>query len=51
MEIKFNEAHPLTPTMALIKKWLDEDATENLAELEIAEDELNEFKRNMNFPR
>jgi hypothetical protein len=40
-----------TPTMALMRKWLEEDATSDPAEQRAAEKELTEFKRNMNRPR
>ena len=40
-----------TPTMALMRKWLEEDATDDPEEVLRAEEELREFKRNMNQPR
>ena len=40
-----------TATMALMRSWLEEDATDDPAERQAAEQELNEFKRNMNQPR
>ena len=39
------------PTIALLKSWLEEDATDDPEELRAAEEELREFKRNMNLPR
>ena len=45
------EPKPMTATMALLKSWLEEDATDDPEELRIAEEELLEFKRNMNLPR
>lgn len=41
----------LTPTMAIMKAWLEEDATDDPMALRVAEEELREFKRNMNLPR
>lgn len=41
----------LTATMALMKSWLEEDATEDPEELRQAQEELDAFKRNMNAPR
>ena len=40
-----------TPTMALLRSWLEEDATNDPEEIRNAELELREFKRNMNLPR
>ena len=40
-----------TATMALLKSWLEEDATDDPEEIREAEAELLEFKRNMNLPR
>jgi hypothetical protein len=40
-----------TPTMKLMRSWLEEDATDDPEEIKIAEEELREFKRNMNAPR
>jgi hypothetical protein len=40
-----------TATIALMKEWLAEDATEDPEEIRAAEAELREFKRNMNLPR
>jgi hypothetical protein len=40
-----------TATMALMRSWLEEDATEDLAEKQVAAQELDEFKRSMNQPR
>ena len=40
-----------TPTMALMRKWLEEDATDDAEQIRAAEEELREFKRNMNLPR
>ena len=40
-----------TPTMALMRSWLEEDATDDPEEIRAAEEELREFKRNMNQPR
>ena len=34
--------------MALMRAWLEEDATDDPAEKEAAQQELDEFKRNMN---
>ena len=39
------------PTVALLESWLREDATDDPAEIRRAEEELAEFKRNMNAPR
>ena len=48
--------HPATntttdSTVALLQSWLREDATDDSNELRQAEEELVEFKRNMNSPR
>lgn len=37
--------------MALMRSWLDEDATDDPEEIRAAKEELREFKRNMNQPR
>ena len=39
------------PTIALLQSWLEEDATDDPEELRAADEELREFKRNMNQPR
>ena len=38
-------------SIALLKSWLEEDATDDPEELRQAEEALKEFKRNMNKPR
>ena len=38
-------------TIALIQSWIAEDATDDPEEIRQAEEELMEFKRNMNAPR
>jgi hypothetical protein len=38
-------------SIALLKSWLEEDATNDPEELKQAENELREFKLNMNKPR
>jgi hypothetical protein len=40
-----------TATMALMRSWLEEDATDDPQEIQAAEEELQTFKRNMNLPR
>lgn len=40
-----------TPTMALMKSWLEEDDTDDPEEIRAAEEDLRDFKRNMNLPR
>jgi hypothetical protein len=40
-----------TATMALMRSWLEEDATDDPRERQVAEQELTEFKRNMDGPR
>ena len=40
-----------TATMILMRTWLEEDATDDPAEKQAAEQQLNEFKRQMNQPR
>jgi hypothetical protein len=40
-----------TATMALMRSWLEEDATDDPAEQQAAEQELREFKRGMNESR
>lgn len=37
-----------TPTMMLMRTWLEEDATDDPAQKEAAQQELDAFKRNMN---
>jgi hypothetical protein len=51
VELRIFEPKPQTATMALMKSWLEEDATEDPDEIRAAEEELREFKRNMNLPR
>lgn len=53
VELKVFEEKPReeTPTMALLRSWLEEDATDDPEEIRDAEEELREFKRNMNLPR
>ncbi len=46
-----SEPKKQTATMALMKSWLEEDATDDPEEIRAAEEELREFKRNMNLPR
>ena len=55
-EITTKEATPLpnpenAASIALLKSWLVEDATDDPEEMRKAEEELLEFKRNMNKPR
>jgi hypothetical protein len=38
-------------SIALLKSWLEEDATDDPEEIRAAEEDLREFKRNMNLPR
>jgi hypothetical protein len=38
-------------SIALLKQWLQEDATDDPEEIQQAEADLKEFKRNMNEPR
>lgn len=40
-----------TPTMALMRSWLEEDATDDPEAIRAAEEELQEFKRGMNRAR
>jgi hypothetical protein len=40
-----------TATMALMRSWLEEDATDDPAEQQAAEQELRDFKRGMNQSR
>ncbi len=50
----FEPQIPITdddPTIALLKSWLEEDATDDPEEIRQAEEELREFKRNMNANR
>jgi hypothetical protein len=53
VELKVFEETPKeeTATMALVRSWLAEDATDDPEEICAAEEELREFKRNMNLPR
>ncbi len=51
VELRVFEPKKLTPTMALMQSWLEEDATDDPEEIRAAEEELREFKRNMNLPR
>ena len=39
------------PTIALLRSWIAEDATDDPEEIRKAEEELIEFQRNMNAPR
>ena len=38
-------------SIALLQSWMDEDSTDDAEEIRDAEEELAEFKRNMNEPR
>ncbi len=38
-------------TIALLQSWIEQDATDDPAKIRKAEEELREFKRNMNAPR
>jgi len=51
VEVRVFEPAKQTATMALIKTWLEEDATDDPEEIRAAEEDLREFKRNMNLPR
>ena len=51
IELRVFEPRKQTATMALMKSWLEEDATDDPEEIRAAEEELREFKRNMNLPR
>ncbi len=51
VELRVFEPKRQTATMALMTSWLEEDATDDLEEIRAAEEELREFKRNMNLPR
>lgn len=51
IEVRIFEPTRQTATMALMKAWLEEDATDDPDEIRAAEEELSEFKRNMNLPR
>ena len=51
VELRVFEPKKQTATMALMQSWLEEDATEDPEEIHTAEEELREFKRNMNLPR
>ena len=51
LQIFESEAAGETATMALMRSWLEEDATNDPAEQQAAQQELNEFKRRMNQPR
>ncbi len=51
LELRVFEPQKQTPTMALMKAWLEEDATDDPEEIRAAEEEWREFKRNMNLPR
>ena len=55
VELKVLEEKPETQqetaTMALMRSWIEEDATEDPAEIRAAEEDLREFKHNMNQPR
>lgn len=44
------KAQEETATMALMRSWLEEDAIDEPEEIRAAEEELREFKRNMNLP-
>jgi hypothetical protein len=51
VELRVFEPGRQTATMALMRDWLEEDATDDPEELRAAEAELRDFKRNMNLPR
>jgi hypothetical protein len=51
VEVRVFEPKKRTPTMELMRAWLEEDATNDPEEIRAAEGELREFKRNMNLPR
>jgi hypothetical protein len=55
VELRVFDAPPVapsdTPTMTLLRSWLEEDATDDPEEIRAAEEELRQFKRNMNRPR
>ena len=53
IELSVYEVRPpiMTPTMVLMKSWLEEDATSDPDEIRVAEENLIAFKRNMNLPR
>ena len=51
VELRVFEPERQTATMALMKAWLDEDATDDPEEIRVAEEDLLEFKRSMNLPR
>ena len=51
---KEEASHPASEnaaSIALLKSWLAEDATDDPEEIRLAEEDLREFKRNMNLPR
>jgi hypothetical protein len=45
------EQPALHPAIAMLRKWREEDYTDDPEELRRAEEELAEFKRQMNAPR
>ena len=51
LELRVFEPPKMTASMALMKQWLEEDATDDPEEIRAAEEDLREFKRNMNLPR
>jgi hypothetical protein len=51
VELRVFEPKRQTATMALMQSWIEEDATDDPEEIRAAEEELREFKRNMNLPR
>jgi len=51
VELRVFEPRKQTATMALMQSWLEEDATDDPEEIRAAEEDLREFKRNMNLPR
>ena len=50
-----SEIHSVDPandaSIALLQAWLEEDVTDDPEEVRKAEEELADFKRNMNLPR
>ena len=48
---KQTKPHHETATMTLLRSWLEEDATDDSDEITQAQEDLNEFKRNLNQPR
>ncbi len=51
VEVWVFQPKKMTARMALLQSWLDEDSTNDPEKIRAAEEDLREFKRNMNLTR